>query len=439
MLEEVLNLLKNDNVFLTGGAGVGKSYLTQNIIKEYKNNGKNVITLGSTGISAINIGGVSIHSFFKFGICSDFNELNAYDRRQKESLKKVYEILKIADLIVIDEISMVSASLLEMIRLRLMVSKFKGKLLVVGDFYQLPPIKKDESKNALFSFKYAFDAHAWSDFKFKNVELRISKRTNDLEFYEILKQIRIGNTDKSVISYINNLRIKDYLLDENTTILFGRNDDANRINQTMLDRLETPLETSLAQISVLDESVNEDAVLKWVNQLNAPAKLDFKIGAKVIFVQNYPLMGYHNGERGRVIQIDKFAGDIERVIIQKDNGVVLDVKKQLFSYTKFQVNGDELDQSVLATFSQFPFKLAYALTIHKSQGMSINGLICQLNHIFANGQLYVALSRATSPENLRLIYSKNSDFEGYLRRVIKIDDDVRKFYEQTQFINVKEF
>lgn len=439
MLEEVLNLLKNDNVFLTGGAGVGKSYLTQNIIKEYKNSGKNVITLGSTGISAVNIGGVSIHSFFKFGICSNFNELNAYDKRQKDSLKKVYEILKITDLIVIDEISMVSASLLEMIRLRLMVSKFKGRLLVVGDFYQLPPVKKDNNKNALFKFQYAFDAYAWSDFKFKNIELKISKRTNDLEFYEILKQIRIGNIDKSVISYINKLRVKNYTLDENTTILFGKNDDANKINKTMLDRLATPLETSIAEISVLSNDINEDMLLKWINQLNVPTELDLKIGAKVIFMQNNPIAGYHNGERGRVIEINKSGENIESVIVQKDNGTILDVKKQSFSYTNFQVNGDELNESVLATFSQLPLKLAYALTIHKSQGMSINGLVCQLNNIFANGQLYVALSRATSPENLQLIYSKNNDFNSYLKRVIKVDEDVRNFYEKTNFINIKEF
>lgn len=440
MLQDILNLLKEHNVFLTGGAGVGKTYLTQAVIAHYKDMSKNVIKLGSTGISAVNIGGVSIHSFFKFGICSNFGELAAYDKKQKSNLKKVYEILDIADLIIIDEISMVSANIMDMIKLRVDISKFKGKFLVVGDFYQLPPVRKDEkeNQNGLFEFKHAFNSSFWSSFKFKNIELKISKRTNDTKFYEILKSIRIGKIDDAVVDYLNLLRVKNYTLDENTTMLFGRNKDADEVNETMLNNLKTPLEISFAEVAVLDRNLNDQALLKWVDTINSPKELHLKIGAKIIFVVNYPFMGYHNGERGRIVDIVKENGECIEVIIQKDNGSVVSIQKHIFTYTKFVKNDDKVEQITMATFSQFPFKLAYALTIHKSQGMSINNLFCNLNQIFANGQLYVALSRATDPANLKLFYNKDNNFNGYLKRVAKIDSDVKEFYNNTNFENIKE-
>ncbi|OPA70584.1 AAA family ATPase [Campylobacter pinnipediorum subsp. caledonicus] len=439
MLEQVLNLLKEHNVFLTGGGGVGKTYLTQAIVDHYNSLSKNVIKLGSTGISAVNIGGVSIHSFFKFGICKDFLELAAYDRRQKQKLKKVYDMLDVADLIVIDEISMVSSELMEMIRFRLDVSKFKGKLLIVGDFYQLPPVQntKNETQTNLFNFVYAFNSSSWSGFEFKNIELKISKRTQDKEFYNILKKIRVGEIDNYVFEYINSLRVNQYFLDENITMLFGRNKDVNEVNEVMLNRLQTPMQTSLADVKILDESVHEKSVQSWVDALNSPKELQLKIGAKIIFIVNYPFMGYYNGEQGKIIDIKNENGVLS-VFVQKENGEILEVQKHIFTYTKFVKDGDNIQQQVLATFEQFPFKLAYALTIHKSQGMSINNLMCDLSHIFTNGQLYVALSRAINPKNLKLFYGKSLNFNSYLKSVVKIDKEVADFYAKTKFEMIEE-
>ncbi|MCD8213697.1 MAG: AAA family ATPase, partial [Campylobacter sp.] len=158
MLEQILKILESSNLFLTGGGGVGKTYLTQAIIKHYKSELKNVVILGSTGISAVGIGGVSVHSFFKFGICKNYEELRLFDRRQKSKLNGVKSMLDSCDLLIIDEISMISGDLMEMVYYRLNTSKFKGRVLLVGDFYQLPPVQKQNNSNGLFNFTYAFSS-----------------------------------------------------------------------------------------------------------------------------------------------------------------------------------------------------------------------------------------------------------------------------------------
>ena len=132
MINFIIQKLKDRNIFITGGAGVGKSYVI-----------KSVIVLGSTGISAVEIGGVTVHSFFRFGICKNHEELKGFDRKQSGKLSELRKILALADLIVIDEISMIGAELFEMIYLRISNSKFNGRLLVTGDFYQLPPVRKE--------------------------------------------------------------------------------------------------------------------------------------------------------------------------------------------------------------------------------------------------------------------------------------------------------
>ncbi|MFC2528709.1 MAG: AAA family ATPase, partial [Campylobacter sp.] len=142
MINFIIQKLKDRNIFITGGAGVGKSYVIKELIENYRARGKLVIVLGSTGISAVEIGGVTVHSFFRFGICKNHEELKGFDRKQSGKLSELRKILALADLIVIDEISMIGAELFEMIYLRISNSKFNGRLLVTGDFYQLPPVRK---------------------------------------------------------------------------------------------------------------------------------------------------------------------------------------------------------------------------------------------------------------------------------------------------------
>lgn len=438
MLNQILEILRNSNIFLTGRGGVGKSYLTTAIIKHYRSELKNVVVLGSTGISAVSVGGVSIHSFFKFGICSNLEELKGLDRKQKSKVSKVKAMLDSCDLLVIDEISMVSANLMEMIYHRIINSKFVGRIMLVGDFYQLPPVlKKESNENALFKFLYAFSSHAWSEFELKNIELVVSKRTKDLKFYEILSNLRIGKLDEETIIYIENLCVKNVQISSETSVLFGRNYEADALNAQMLEHLESKLEISEALVEIYDENLHEKTLEGWINSLAVPEIMHMKVGARVIFVTN-KWGEYYNGERGEIMQILKEDGAIKSVMVQKSNGDIIEVEPNRFELSEFELVGENIEQNVRASFMQFPFKLAYALTIHKSQGMSIDNLVCDLNHIFANGQLYVALSRATDPRNLKLIYARAQNFRDYLRNVVKIDEEVEKFYKENIFENIKE-
>lgn len=160
MLDKLEKFLVYDNVFLSGGAGVGKSFLTNELIRSYKRQGKIVVALGSSALSAFNIAGVTLHSFFCLGYCQDMTTLSVFDRNQKqrERVVKLKESLKKIDLIIIDEISMVSADIFEMIGFRLKNSQFDGKILVVGDFFQLPPVIKEKKENLFINSTYAFSS-----------------------------------------------------------------------------------------------------------------------------------------------------------------------------------------------------------------------------------------------------------------------------------------
>ena len=438
MLNQLLDILKKSNVFLTGRGGVGKSHLTQAVIKHYKSELKNVVVLGSTGIAAVNVGGVSVHSFFKFGICSNLEELRGYDRKQRGKLGELKKMLDVCDLIVIDEISMISAGLMDMIYYRLMSSKFVGRVMLVGDFYQLPPVRKNgEDGSSLFKFLYAFNSSSWREFEFKNIELVVSKRTKDKKFYDILSMLRVGRLSPEVFSYIENLRVPSVQVDDDTSVLFGRNYEADELNNKMLSKLPAQLERAEALVEIYDENLNENALDRWIANLYAPEILNIKIGAKVIFTVN-KWGEYYNGERGQIMQILKEGNEIKSVIVQKADGEIVEVERSRFDMSEFVMDGENLKERARASLTQFPLKLAYAITIHKSQGMSIENLVCDLNHIFANGQLYVALSRAIDPKKLKIFYGKSRPFIEYLQSVVKIDEEVEKFYLENKFENIKE-
>ncbi|MCR4942686.1 MAG: AAA family ATPase [Campylobacter sp.] len=437
MLSQILEILSKSNVFLTGGGGVGKSFLTSAIIKEYRKNAKNVVVLGSTGISAVNIGGVSVHSFFCFGICKDLNELASFDKKQKDKLTKLYSILKNADLIVLDEVSMISPEVLEMIWLRLSVSDFDGRVLFVGDFYQLPPVKKQSVQTSLFEYNYAFMATAWSEFKLVNVELKISKRTKDKVFYEHLSRLRLGQIDDELLAYISSFIVQDFVPDENVSVLFGTNAKVDNLNTFMLNSLDQKEICIQSKLEVDDPKLNEKRLESFKKSLNIPENLYLKIGAKIIFVAN-KWGDFYNGEQGRVVEFVEKNGEISSIIVKKDDGEFCEVERMKFTLSAFESKGKEIEEVVLASVSQYPFKLAYAMTIHKSQGMSIKNLMCDLSNIFANGQLYVALSRAIDPANLRLFYNRSQDFRRYLQNVVSIDKDVENFYKNSEFLNIRE-
>ena len=238
-LEKVLEGLERGPVFLTGGAGVGKSHTTNEVIRHYRKQGRQVVALGSTGVSAVNIGGFTIHSFFVFGISSNFEELKQSDRRAKKRLADLKKILQATDLIVIDEISMVSTEMLDMIAYRLETAGYTGKLLFVGDFFQLPPIRRGSSAHLFGEQLYAFESSAWQTIAPEVIELREMKRTRDSEFTRILHKIRVGDCDEEVVGYLEKIWNNESAYANEPTYLFGRNQEVEITNRSRIDALDT--------------------------------------------------------------------------------------------------------------------------------------------------------------------------------------------------------
>jgi len=421
----LLRHLENNNVFLTGGAGVGKSYTTNEIIHHYRRESdRQVVALGSTGISAVNIGGFTIHSFFAFGISNNFEELNSNDKRNRGRLTELKKILKVTDLIIIDEISMVSSTLMEMIDYRLNSLGYLGKILFVGDFFQLPPIHKyGQQSNNLFGDRlYAFESDAWKSFNPTIIELTEMKRTDDAEFTHILHKIRVGECDNAVQNYMSKLSMTT-IKDENPTFLFGRNLEVNNMNRVKLEAVEEDEHMLFAQIEKHIGTLHEKRLATWKNMLPVEEQLILKIGVPILFTIN-KWGKYANGERGIVRKIED-----DHIIVEKNNEYIR-VERHNFDLLEMKSDKDGKIQNItLATLSQFPIKLAYAITIHKSQGMSIDNLICNVDNIFAPSQFYVAISRAINPKNLKLEFGRG-ELRWYLNKMVNVDPRVTAYYRE---------
>lgn len=417
--DELYNRLKTTNIFLSGGAGVGKSYLTSKIIELYKQEGKSVVPLGSTGISAVNIGGYTLHSFFIFGIASSLEELRSTDKKNRSRIGELKKILQNLDLIIIDEISMVSASLIDMIYYRLESLGYSGRLLVVGDFFQLPPVVKKEQSNALFEKSFfAFESSAWTNFNFKSIILEEIKRTNDREFAQILSLIRRGELTHDVKEYLLRLLDNHFDYELEPTYLFGRNREVEQMNREKLAKINTDEALYFWEIEKI-RKVNEKRLQTWAKALPVVETLHVKIGAPVIFTIN-KWGKFVNGQRGIVVDLES-----DHIIVRSD-GRDITLYKHDFELT--ELNSQTLENEAVATLMQFPIKLAYAITIHKSQGMSLDALVCNVDSLFVPGQFYVAISRAVDPKLLQIEYSRN-DFNSYIERVIVHNNDVDNFYK----------
>ena len=419
---DVLETLKHANVFLTGGAGVGKSYITNEVISDYRKRGKQVVALGSTGVSAVNIGGFTIHSFFVFGIASNFEELAQHDKRAKKRLSDLKKVLKATDLIIIDEISMVSADLLDMIAYRLNAYGYLGKVMFVGDFFQLPPVQKQANPHDIFGAKlYAFESLAWERFELSVIELTEMKRTTDAEFTHILSKVRQGVCDDEVMAYMQRLWNNEGLK-KDPTYLFGRNVEVERTNRARLNELESEETILFANIETFG-SVHEKKLEGWKKLLPVSEQLTLKEGVPVLFTVN-KWGKFVNGERGILRTIED-----DYLIVEKEDEYVR-VERHDFDLLDMAVKDDgSVETMSLATLSQFPLKLAYAVTIHKSQGMSIDNLVCNVDNIFAPSQFYVAISRAVDPKYLKIDFNRG-DLMQYLQRVIHVDERVKHYYSE---------
>jgi len=401
-LETLTQKLQNaNNLFLTGGAGVGKTTITREVIKEFENNAKKVAKLASTGMAATLIGGQTLHSFLDLGIASNIVELE--QNGKLEIKKKIKNLIASMSLIVIDEISMVSDSLFEMIELRLKQSGFNGTLLVVGDFLQLPPVVRGYGE-----VKFAFESPSWDNFHFEKFELTHIYRTDDLHFIHLLHNVRFGVIDEQTHNQLNEF-IKPLPNDlSEFTFLFGKNISAQKHNKMQLEFIESDLVVKEAQIIKHQKSTQEREIERFMDDARIERELELKVGAPVLFTRNS--WNYFNGERGKILKIDA-----ANVYVLKSNQQVVKLESVAQSKAVWKektIDGKkEMMEEDIFTIYQFPIKLAFAITIHKSQGMSIEDLIIETNEIFAPSQFYVALSRSSNPARLTLIAPKKQWYD----------------------------
>lgn len=382
-------------IFVTGKAGTGKSTLLRHFVK---NTNKKVALLAPTGVAALNIQGVTIHSFFGFPA----RPLNKNDI--KESRNR--ELFKALDTIIIDEISMVRADLLDAIDWFLRKNgrdqhaPFGGaQMIFFGDLFQLSPIvKREESK--LFAEKYKskffFDAHALKDVDMRFVELRKVYRQSDGGFIDILNSVRTNSVKHDQLNYLNQRQHMALKSQDNSPpiTLTTTNSVADTINQ---ERLEKIAAREFIFTGIIEGEFKE-------RELPTMSQLRLKKGSQVMFVKNDLQRRWVNGTIGQIESIDDQSIAI-RVPSPDGRSYVYPVEQEKWEVLEYKYDSETQTVHTVATgaFTQYPVKLAWAITIHKSQGLTFDKVIIDLGSgAFTHGQTYVALSRCTSLEGIAL-------------------------------------
>jgi len=393
----------NDNIFLTGQAGTGKSYTINNFIKWASGEGIEVALTASTGVAAINIGGITIHSFLGTRICKNIKEYEEL-KIKKEYLNEIKDCINAIDVLIVDEISMLSKDYIDLIDHILKKATgssnpFGGKRVIfTGDFLQLPPISKEKRT-------FAFESNSWKEGKFKIINLTKIHRQKDKEFSSILSKIRMGDSSDEVFNFFNNLNSNKIDWKDKSLKLFSTNKKVSEYNQTEIDMMDGEIIRYYAK-TWGENKFDEDKIIKNVF---ADEVLELKVNARVISLKNSQDFTYVNGSLGTVLKLNDSS-----VFVEFDNGV-----KRIISNEEWKTT--DMEGKTSATFEQIPLKLAYALTIHKSQGMSIDELTIDCSEIFEEGQFYVAISRATNKDKLKLV--------GFEEKHIKANKKAVSFYK----------
>lgn len=414
-------LMAGYNVFLTGDAGTGKTYLVKLFIENVRKLGYNVMVTAPTGTAAINIDGITSHRAFDIPMGPLTFNKDTYG---------VSDELVETDIVVIDEISMcridafdfIANKILKANNLRHRVGKPPIQLVLSGDFFQLAPVTMERERHVLNTYYrrdigvgYAFDSIFWKMFDFKNIILTEVIRQNNLEHINNLNKIRVG--DKSVIDYfINNS--SQYEL-PNAVTLCGTNADAVEKNKVELNKINSE---EIVYRAIVDGVVME-------NDTNAEMNLTLKVGARVIMIVNDKNIAYSNGTLGTVTNLFK-----DKIIVKLDSRLTIEVERNEWQVYKYELDTTldkpKLLKTQIGTISQFPLKLAYAITIHKSQGQTYDAV--NLNpYCWDCGQLYVALSRVKSLNKMYLKYSINPRDLVISLNVIKFYNSIVKEANQT--------
>ncbi len=412
--QQALQLIQTTrrSLFLTGKAGTGKSTFLRYIARTTK---KKYVILAPTGIAAINAGGQTLHSFFKLPFHPLLPNDSRYNARNiRKSLKYGGDLIKLLrglDLIIIDEISMVRADIIDFIDkvlriyCRNMREPFGGKqLLLVGDIFQLEPvIKEDEWRlmQPFYSSAYFFAAKVWDQMQLVSIELRKVYRQTDAHFIDLLDRIRLNQISDADLDAIN-ARVAPA---DSASSSHSRSRQSFPI--TLATRRDTVDWINEQQLSDLDgRSTTFKGVISGdfpLSSLPAPMELELKPGAQVIFVRNDKEKRWVNGTIGIVTGIDEGEGIIGVV---DEDGHEHDVGIELWENMRYTFNEKEqkIEEELLGTFKQYPLRLAWAITVHKSQGLTFRQVKIDFSGggAFAGGQTYVALSRCMSLQGLTL-------------------------------------
>lgn len=400
-----------DHIFVTGRAGTGKSTLLNHLAW---NTSKQLVIAAPTGVAALNVGGQTIHSLFRLpiGVIAD------HDIEQNADLRK---LLGSIDTLVIDEVSMVNADLMDAMDRSLRQARqrpddaFGGvQVVLFGDPYQLAPVPGDGDERNYFADHYRsmwfFDAKVWREADLQIIELTNIHRQHEEEFKYLLNAVRHGMVTEEIAERLNTVGARPAPTDGVIT-LATRNDAVNRINQTELGLLPGRALTAVAEISGDFGG----------RAYPADERLEVKVGAQVMFLRNDPDRRWVNGSIGTVrritstvwVEVDGEEHEVEPAVWEK-------YKYSYSSVTK------KLTREIVAEFQQFPLRLAWAVTIHKSQGKTYDRAIVDLGQrAFAPGQTYVALSRVSTLDGMFLTRPlRPSD--------IQVDEDVRRFMQSVR-------
>ncbi len=404
--QQALALLESgDNVFLTGGAGCGKSYLLQAFTRRCSQ--EKMPVLASTGVAAIAIGGRTFHSFFGLGLMEgSADTIIARASNDKRLLRRLSQI----EGFVLDEVSMISSEVLEVANEIAKMARDSRlpwgglRVIMVGDFAQLPPVTKQGS------LRWGFTSSVWKESCFQNCVLTHNHRVKDQDYLHRLSEIRRGQWTSEVVEFLNE-HVYEHDLKDKHTRLFPLRAQAERYNLVELNNLPAPAIT-INSIYTGDSRYAE-ALQK---QAPVPKQLILKKGAQVLFIQNDPKKKWVNGTRGTIVDIEP-----DGIIVEKKNSHSTMLRSQKVTVEKTSFSMHNADGAVVASVLNYPLTLAYASTIHKSQGATLDGLWVDLSQLWEPGHAYVALSRLRTSQGLKILR--------WSQRSFIVDPLVNEFYE----------
>jgi ATP-dependent exoDNAse (exonuclease V) alpha subunit len=385
---------KGKSIFITGRAGTGKStlltYLREEVLKD------NFVVVAPTGVAAINVGGSTIHKFFGFLPDITFQHIESAEYHPRSQ-----KIMKNLKTLIIDEISMVRADLLDCVDKALRkygpkpAKPFGGvQVIFVGDLFQLSPIVAESEKEFLYSHyetPFFFSSNGYESIQMHKVVLQKVYRQSEIDFLEILNGIRVNQTTPEILELLNTRVLPDFEPSKDTFFitLVATNAMANTINQRELEKLKGDAHKSQAHIT--------GALSK--SEYPAELEINFKVGSQIMMLNNDAENRWVNGTLATIeaINLDDSRKDPHIVIKVASSEERYDVSKHMWDVKRPRSEGKVLVYDTIGTFAQFPFMLAWAITIHKSQGKTFENVIINLAaKAFAAGQLYVALSRCTT-------------------------------------------